>query len=190
MRAQQAQAARSSSHSQRPAVKKSVQLGPLPLALSGSLIWNLESHRVQYKLACKDTILRGKLVANIEERAVEYRKRVSLPSVPGSLIIGARWQYDAISGSVKPSYNVGWELGRGAELTKVNSIRFKPRLFYKHIGVEALTEVSVQLPKQLVFDTRGGMPGRALGAAGNADSGADAWGVNLDVQELNLVLRL
>jgi hypothetical protein len=50
--------------------------------------------------------------------------------------------------------------------------------------------VSVQLPKQLVFDTRGSLPGRALGAAGLADSGADAWGVNLDVQELNLVLRL
>eukprot|EP00955_Chlamydomonas_euryale_P027648 291794-Chlamydomonas_euryale.AAC.7 len=60
-------------------------------------------------------------------------------------------------------------------------IGLKPRLAFGSLH----SQVSVQLPKQLVFDTRGADAARADGAADG-----DAWGVNLDVQELNLVLRL
>lgn len=54
-------------------VKKSVGLGLLPLRLSGSVVWNLESHKVHYKMACKDKILHGKLSVDVEQRALQYR---------------------------------------------------------------------------------------------------------------------
>jgi hypothetical protein len=68
---------------------------------------------------------------------------------------------------------------------------------------QARTQVAVQLPQRLLFDVA---PGGALGHGGgsfrSAGSGllapsggdggddADAFGINLDVQELNLILRL
>lgn len=50
--------------------------------------------------------------------------------------------------------------------------------------LQAKTAMTLQVPSQVLFDVTGG------GAGGGEAGDSDVFGVNLDVQELNLVLRL
>lgn len=54
-------------------VKKTVRLRPLPLELGASLVYNIESRGIKWKLNCKETLLGGKVTADIPNRALEYR---------------------------------------------------------------------------------------------------------------------
>lgn len=227
-------------------VKKIVRVRPLPLELGASLNYNLEHRALTYKLACKETVLGGKVTLDVKERAVEYRKRFSLPIVRlDCLVLGARAVLCRHTNRVQTSCRVGFELRQGtAEITKVNTVRVKPQLFFKNIGLEAVTDISFQVPKHLFFElpsdlrrfpnirslrSRDGHSGsgpapplrtaaeaaaegtaaaaparhpvstrsRSFSAAGAHGSGglddagdADAWGVTLDMQEINLIIRL
>ena len=53
---------------------------------------------------------------------------------------------------------------------------------------QACTDIGVQVPKQLFFELVGGelRPGSSKPEAGEED----AWGFNLDIKELNVVIRL
>ena len=76
--------------------------------------------------------------------------------------------------------------------------------------IQACTDIALQVPKNLFFEFAGGAEdsaasgGSAMGGgfrqrimnsldhheAGDGETAADAWGVNLDIKELNVILRL
>jgi hypothetical protein len=52
-------------------VKKVIRVRPLELG--GTLVWDLQTHDVRYKLSCKETILGGKINLDTENKAIEYK---------------------------------------------------------------------------------------------------------------------
>jgi hypothetical protein len=72
---------------------------------------------------------------------VGCRKRFALPMVGtrfGCLVASGRWAYQELSSTWEPSFRVGFEFkSGGAEMVHLNALRFKPKLFFKHIGLEA-----------------------------------------------------
>uniref|UniRef100_A0A7S0RET5 Uncharacterized protein n=1 Tax=Chlamydomonas leiostraca TaxID=1034604 RepID=A0A7S0RET5_9CHLO len=173
-------------------VKKVIKLFPVQFAATG--FYNLHSRQFSHKLSCKDVMLRGKITYDPGARAVEYRKRFGVPfpvlgSKLGSFVASIRWAYNEVSSQWDPAFRFGFEFRQGgAEVVQLNAIRFKPKIFYKNIGVEARTQLTVQLPSKLLFDMA---PSHAAsGAQGGAGEDDDAFGCSLDVQQLNLVLRL
>lgn len=52
------------------------------------------------------------------------------PTMPDAMLLQMSSQWD-------PAFRVGFEFRQGgAEMVQFNAIRFKPRLFYKNIGIE------------------------------------------------------
>ncbi|GAX83863.1 hypothetical protein CEUSTIGMA_g11288.t1 [Chlamydomonas eustigma] len=169
-------------------LRKNIKLRPFPLVLDGSLIWNIESKGWTYKLSCRDSILNGRITVDIREKTLEYRKKLSLPLAGlrfAYLFAGARLQLDSPTHKIKPSYHFGLEMRQGvAEIVKYNTVRVNPQLFLGRIGLETCTDITFKIPKQLLFDSLGG--GGRIGSNGDDET----WGMNLDLKELNLVLRL
>ena len=54
-------------------VKKSIQLKPLPLVVSSTLSWNIQSKDFTVKTSCKDSLLQGKITLDVGARAIQYR---------------------------------------------------------------------------------------------------------------------
>lgn len=54
-------------------VKKSITLKPLPLVLTTTLSWNIESKAFTIKTSCKDSLFRGKVTLDVGAKAIQYR---------------------------------------------------------------------------------------------------------------------
>mmetsp|Transcript_37090 Transcript_37090/g.82500 ORF Transcript_37090/g.82500 Transcript_37090/m.82500 type:complete len:184 (-) Transcript_37090:840-1391(-) len=165
--------------------KKTLKLKFLPLELGGTLAIDLHTGRFSHKVNCKDKLLGGKLYANIADRSIEYKKKFSLPLVGtrfGCFVVGGQLSYDEENQRLKPKYHIGFELRRGAELIHMNSLQFKPQLFYGRIGVQARTQLTLQVPSHLMF--------QMTGAGEERSADVDAWGVDLNVQELSIIVKL
>mmetsp|Transcript_22326 Transcript_22326/g.38183 ORF Transcript_22326/g.38183 Transcript_22326/m.38183 type:complete len:191 (+) Transcript_22326:55-627(+) len=170
-------------------VRKTIKL--LLVQFTGTAAYNLNSKLVTYKLNCKDLILNGKITLDPAQRSVQYRKRFSLPYVGnrlGNIVASGKWSFSEVTQCWEPSLRVGFEFRSGprAEAVALNSLRLKPRLYLGPLGVEARTQLTVQLPSKLLMDV---VAGRGGGAEGVRDEG-DTFGINLEVQQLDLVLRL
>lgn len=167
-------------------LKKTIKL--LLIRFTGTLAYNLHSKAVSYKLNCKDVLFNGKITLDPQAGAIDYRKRFSLPVIGnklGCFVAKGRWAFNDISQTWDPSFRVGFEFRQGsAELVSPTTIRFKPRIFFKNIGLEARTLLTLHLPSKLLFELANGSDSTAV------RDDDDTLGLNLEVQQLDLVLRL
>ncbi len=129
------------------------------------------------------------------------------------VFIGGKLTLERDSWGIRPSYSVGLEMRQGGiEVLPMSTVRVKPHLFLGRIGIEvrdsgteelnlfsgyttvsalkffasffqALTDISIKIPKQLLFESTGG-------GANPARWDDDMWGARMDLKELNLVLKL
>lgn len=137
----------------------------------------------------------------------------------GWVVLGARLTWASTSphfgGHV--SYHIGFELGKhGAFLSSPKSIRLKPRLFVGPIGLEAISQLEVTLPSSIVFEQGshqgqgwrrwsrlgrtksdpGGNMARALdrgadrGDEEEEDEEEEGFGLKLNIEELNVIIKL